>query len=95
MPADQLLVFSVKEGWEPLCEFLGKPVPEEPFPVRWRVSYRLPQRSRRCAAAQRINSTKQFAAHRRAGMIRFYGVPLAVITVTAVGIAAAVRHFRN
>lgn len=32
IPADRLLVFSVKQGWGPLCEFLGKPVPEEPFP---------------------------------------------------------------
>src|SRR5215207_9752656 len=30
---DRLLVFNVKEGWEPLCRFLGVPVPEdEPFP---------------------------------------------------------------
>lgn len=28
----QLLEFSVKEGWEPLCAFLGVPVPDEPFP---------------------------------------------------------------
>ncbi|KAK9709244.1 hypothetical protein K7432_009162 [Basidiobolus ranarum] len=32
IPADKLLVFEVKEGWEPLCKFLGKPVPDEPFP---------------------------------------------------------------
>ncbi|ORY06456.1 hypothetical protein K493DRAFT_203324 [Basidiobolus meristosporus CBS 931.73] len=32
VPADKLLVFEVKEGWEPLCKFLGKPVPDEPFP---------------------------------------------------------------
>jgi len=32
IPADQLLVFEVKEGWEPLCEFLDAPVPDEPFP---------------------------------------------------------------
>ncbi|NOX68973.1 MAG: hypothetical protein GXP15_07295 [Gammaproteobacteria bacterium] len=32
IPASQLLVFEVKEGWEPLCEFLGTPVPDEPFP---------------------------------------------------------------
>jgi hypothetical protein len=32
IPADQLLVYDVKEGWGPLCEFLGKPVPSEPFP---------------------------------------------------------------
>lgn len=32
IPASQLLVYEVKEGWEPLCEFLGVPVPDEPFP---------------------------------------------------------------
>ena len=32
IPADRLLVFHPKEGWEPLCTFLGKPVPDEPFP---------------------------------------------------------------
>jgi hypothetical protein len=32
IPAGQLLVYEVKDGWEPLCEFLGQPVPEEPFP---------------------------------------------------------------
>ena len=26
------LEFQCKEGWEPLCEFLGKDVPNEPFP---------------------------------------------------------------
>lgn len=29
---DRLLVFSPKEGWEPLCEFLGVAVPDAPFP---------------------------------------------------------------
>ena len=32
IPAEQLLVFEVKEGWAPLCAFLGKPVPTDPFP---------------------------------------------------------------
>ena len=32
IPADRLLVWSVSDGWEPLCEFLGLPVPETPFP---------------------------------------------------------------
>lgn len=31
-PKDKLLVFDVKEGWEPLCKFLGKPIPDQPFP---------------------------------------------------------------
>jgi hypothetical protein len=33
VPPERLLVFDVKEGWEPLCAFLGVPVPAgEPFP---------------------------------------------------------------
>src|SRR5215207_6851284 len=33
IPTQRLLVFDVKEGWEPLCVFLGVPVPaDEPFP---------------------------------------------------------------
>ncbi|CAM5622061.1 sulfotransferase family protein [Streptomyces fumanus] len=29
---ERLLVFEVGQGWEPLCAFLGVPVPDEPFP---------------------------------------------------------------
>ncbi len=32
IPARQLLVFEVRQGWEPLCAFLGTPVPDEDFP---------------------------------------------------------------
>lgn len=39
VPADRLLLLNVKEGWEPLCSFLGKDVPRDaetgekiPFP---------------------------------------------------------------
>ena len=32
IPADQLLEFEVKQGWGPLCEFLGVPIPDGPFP---------------------------------------------------------------
>jgi hypothetical protein len=28
----RLLVYEVAEGWEPLCRFLRRPVPETPFP---------------------------------------------------------------
>ena len=31
-PKDKLLVFGAADGWEPLCSFLGVPVPETPFP---------------------------------------------------------------
>jgi hypothetical protein len=32
VPEERLLVYSVTEGWEPLCQFLGHPVPARPFP---------------------------------------------------------------
>jgi len=33
IPKEKLLVYNVKEGWEPLCKFLGVAVPTTPFPV--------------------------------------------------------------
>jgi hypothetical protein len=32
VPADRLLVYEISQGWEPLCEFLGVPVPQTPMP---------------------------------------------------------------
>ncbi len=33
VPPERLLVYDVREGWEPLCNFLGVPVPQgKPFP---------------------------------------------------------------
>jgi len=32
VPKERLLVFEVAQGWGPLCEFLGVPVPDTPFP---------------------------------------------------------------
>ena len=32
IPASRLLTLDVTEGWEPLCAFLGVPVPDTPFP---------------------------------------------------------------
>jgi hypothetical protein len=33
IPSDRLLEWKATDGWEPLCEALGVPVPDEPFPV--------------------------------------------------------------
>jgi hypothetical protein len=32
IPASRLLVYRAGDGWEPLCRFLGVPVPDEAFP---------------------------------------------------------------
>ena len=32
VPADRLLVYEVSQGWQPLCAFLNRPVPDMAFP---------------------------------------------------------------
>jgi hypothetical protein len=32
VPADKLLIFTVTQGWEPLCKFLDVPIPQSEFP---------------------------------------------------------------
>lgn len=32
VPNEKLLEWNVEDGWEPLCKFLDKTVPDEPFP---------------------------------------------------------------
>lgn len=34
MPADRLLEYRLEDGWKPLCEFLGKELPDVSFPVK-------------------------------------------------------------
>jgi hypothetical protein len=34
IPAERLLTYQLGDGWNPLCRFLGVPVPEAPFPRR-------------------------------------------------------------
>ena len=33
VPASRLLEWNLGDGWDPICERLGLPVPAEPFPV--------------------------------------------------------------
>lgn len=33
-PREKLLIYNVKEGWEPLCKFLGVDIPKQPFPKK-------------------------------------------------------------
>lgn len=40
VPADQLLVFQVSEGWGPLCAFLGVPEPVRSSAVTYGVFFR-------------------------------------------------------
>ena len=31
-PSQQLLILKLEDGWKPLCEFLGRPIADLPFP---------------------------------------------------------------
>ena len=33
-PKDKLLVYKLGDGWEPLCKFLEKDIPDKPYPWR-------------------------------------------------------------
>lgn len=33
IPRERLLVMNMGDGWGPLCDFLNKPVPDQPYPV--------------------------------------------------------------
>ena len=32
VPENQLLVHHARDGWEPLCKFIGVPIPDQPYP---------------------------------------------------------------
>ena len=33
VPKDRLLIWNLKDGWEPICKFLNVPIPDQPIPV--------------------------------------------------------------
>lgn len=58
VPGDRLLVYRLGDGWGPLCEFLGRDVPDVPFP-----------HGNEAAALRRIIFYKQLRTFRSAGAI--------------------------
>ena len=54
-PKDRLLIFEAKQGWEPLCAFLGVPVPDVPYP---RVNSKDEMNSRMDSVEQRAAEIK-------------------------------------
>jgi hypothetical protein len=54
VPANRLLVWNARDGWEPICKALGLPVPEEPFP---RTNTREEWREREKMRADNVGKT--------------------------------------
>jgi hypothetical protein len=68
VPRDRLLVYDVRDGWGPLCEFLGVEVPRDrPFP-------RLNDRAEMQARMRRVLWVRRFAWGAAAGMIAAAGL---------------------
>ncbi|EJD38233.1 hypothetical protein AURDEDRAFT_116577 [Auricularia subglabra TFB-10046 SS5] len=85
IPADQLLVFNVKEGWGPLCAFLGKEVPEGDFPYE--------NEGKQMAAM--FNSMNRFLVLQLIGYTAGIAGLTAVLAFKRQNIAAFIRGFRT
>ncbi len=55
-PPERLLVHRSADGWEPLCKFLGVPVPDEPYP---RVNSSEDMLARNSNVAERLTTTPE------------------------------------
>jgi hypothetical protein len=63
IPRERLLVLDVKQGWQPLCEFLGVPVPSQPFPrlnSREELGAAIAARQTNAASQDRVASAKAY-----------------------------------
>jgi hypothetical protein len=75
VPPERLLEFRLADGWAPLCEFLGKEVPDVPFP---RVN----------EAAQFQEMKPRILAMHWASFKRIYGWKIVAGSVVALGMVA-------
>ena len=78
VPACQLLVWDVGQGWEPLCKFLNKEVPLEPFP--------------HSALTERTNMLKMNTAFHRAGLALILLAPISVPVLLALWLGDTLRR---
>ncbi|KAH8805159.1 P-loop containing nucleoside triphosphate hydrolase protein [Xylogone sp. PMI_703] len=60
VPPERLLEYNIKEGWGPLCEFLGEEIPDTPFPTGNEVVNFI-KRSRKRNRRQMMNGALQAA----------------------------------
>ncbi|KAI2694602.1 hypothetical protein DTO006G1_5634 [Penicillium roqueforti] len=84
IPEDQLLEWSVEDGWEPLCKFLGKATPTIEFP-----NGNPPK-----AWAERIAKTMEIHHKRAVRNMLLFGAFACVVAAVAVG-AFSARHVRR
>lgn len=94
----QLLVFDVREGWEPLCAFLDKPVPDRSFPKQEELtSLYFPDGQQRPEWLDRVTGFDElfapdtaFGTRMRQELLRGLMLGAAVLTVLVVIVLTAV-----
>lgn len=79
VPKENLLEWDTEDGWEPLCQFLQKPIPDEPFP----------HANDRSGFQKREQQALGLWA--KQGMLNFGLIVSTVVTGVAVGTAAYLR----
>jgi hypothetical protein len=84
LPEDQFLEWSVDDGWEPLCKFLGKATPTIEFP-----NGNPPK-----AWAERVAKTMEIHHKRAVKNMLLFGAFACVVAAVAVG-AFSARHVRR
>lgn len=77
VPREQLLEYRLSSGWEPLCEFLGKEVPDEPFPhgnEAEALRKVMLDKKLRSVAAAAVKLSPYIAGLSAAGVLTWYGI---------------------
>lgn len=72
VPPERRLEYRIGDGWEPLCAFLGKEVPDMPFP----------NRNSRLAHSEEIKSQRRAFLVKNGLRLAFWGTALAVLGVS-------------
>jgi len=81
VPKDKLLVFNVRDGWDPLCEFLGKPRPDRQFPAVHEVAYFVDERNRKTRRDAVVEDGMEHVNRTMMGELRKSLAVLAVVLV--------------
>ncbi|HEY1688355.1 MAG TPA: sulfotransferase [Solirubrobacteraceae bacterium] len=86
VPAERLLIYDIREGWQPLCELLGVALPETPFPhLNGRSAF-----LRRFGTADETKNGELIASHRPIGGTAEPGAAEAKTVEASTGVKARI-----
>lgn len=90
VPPERLLIYDIREGWQPLCELLEVPVPKTPFPhLNGRETFWARFGVKPAAAGTDVGSASPGAQHRRGAAARPLGLPQTPLASYIAGLSTA------